>query len=343
MKTMPIASVAALALLSAQVLLHAQDSPERSFPAAAQPAWQKLQKALRCVEGSALETHCYWTKEITTRAMQFKQNGDLHLFGEVRRNADYEVIKTQTIGANTKYFFSLRKDPPQAPWQVDAIGTTLDGMNIGHPYGYSWAFGIIKHLEAPYTIEVMPLPVMVKEPGFVVEKIKVEEVAGRKLVHVAFTYSLPPGVKVDRSKGLPKVLSMHLTALRGGWMLLDPEWYWAIRQYEVENDGLYTTKGEINYRRDATGVPLPVLIKTQNFYNNGASDFTEVRFEKLSLRQIPEREFTLSAFDFPEPAGVVWESESRSYFWQIGAGVVVLGLLSARWIRKGGRPLQTSG
>jgi hypothetical protein len=56
----------------------------------------------------------------------------------------------------------------------------------------------------------------------------------------------------------------------------------------------------------------------------------------LALKDLPESDFTLSAFGFPEPEGVVWNRPQGWYLWiaLCAFGALAVALLVRFWRRR---------
>jgi len=113
-----------------------------------------------------------------------------------------------------------------------------------------------------------------------------------------------------------------MIVLKSGWILLDPDHYWVIREFEVK---FRRWRGEGNppYEGTATGAyeyrmtrnPFPVITRLTRVLNYPKLSVTyESRFD-LGETEPPESEFTLSKFGFLEPVGVPPPPRSWTYLW----------------------------
>jgi hypothetical protein len=167
-------------------------------------------------------------------------------------------------------------------------------------------------------VQHAPLTDWVKKPGFIT---KVGEAVrdGRKLVRVDFEFT----EKLDsKDYKVP------------GWMLLDPDHFSCIIEYQLdypehEQDVFNVLHVANEVTTGAQGLPI---LKRVTFKDSSSKPRgTEVGFREVVYEydfhesaNVPDDEFTLSAFGLPEPQGVVWEKPSRWYLWFFGFAVLFL-------------------
>jgi hypothetical protein len=230
---------------------------------------------------------------------------------------------------NPSYGFELHRSTPDGPWAVSQFGKDLwSQASINTP---SWWVEEVTTL--PYRIWDMgpALQVMVKEAGFTVKQVTPVSRDGRQFAGVEFAYQ-----PAD-----PSVIP-----LRGGWVLFDPDRYWVTRGFELQTDwsraGSTSAKGtdeaSLEYVEAGDGFPiLKQIVYTRQIPTRG--NHTEFRYEyDLREADVPESDFTLSAFGFPEPVGIGKEP-TRWYIWVAVAAVVCLALAGFfRWLARRGKP-----
>lgn len=163
---------------------------------------------------------------------------------------------------------------------------------------------------------------IIAKSGFRIHKISIPNQAENQLVRIAFECPLKDRFNTTFS----------------GWMLLDSEHYWMIREYEYrisyqpnpDGTDVLTTR-KFTYDYDRRGFPIAVKHVDRDKFIDVVTKAVKrtketVREVKLIEEKDPaEREFTLSAFGLPEPLGVhVAGSANRWYLWVSLAGVFVL-------------------
>ncbi len=122
-------------------------------------------------------------------------------------------------------------------------------------------------------------------------------------------------------------------------MLLDPKHYWCITSFAVTIKAKVagTVNGEHTWRMER-GVPIPErVVKRFDMVVMGktkSSDIYEMVYDCTIPSTPPsDDQFTLAAFDLPEPFAVPnMPTRIKWYLWLAlaGAGVVVLGLFVRR-------------
>jgi hypothetical protein len=204
-------------------------------------------------------------------------------------------------GNNTRYHFELARKNPDKPWVV--VGIKLQEEKAP-PIPFA---GL--SLDKPGRF----LPDLITSSEFELLSVTPERQGNEELVRVTFAYA------------------KEKDPLRGGWFLLDPQHDWVIRKgqcdlvVEPRTTILYTIHHE--YKQ---GSQLHPII-TKAAYRSTAREEQRLVYEYeittnfsfFEQDSVPEREFTLSAFDLPEPLEVK-PTRTRWYLWAAGAGLTCL-------------------
>jgi hypothetical protein len=227
------------------------------------------------------------------------------------------LAQTETTGyldaVNPQYAFAMQRSGEDGQWAVTGVGSKTGRYSIGlqdprtitrmvnrFPFTFAAAF-------SGYDLTVV-------DPGFSIKKAAPVVVDSRRLIRVDFDYTSAKD-PVTRS-------------LRAGSVLFDPDRYWTIRQFEIQvqtETGRMTSTASFDYH-EAGGFPVLKEIVSRRKNPGRSIDLESTWKFDLRERNVPEREFRLSAFGFPEPHGVVWRGNSRWYLWFIAAAVASLGL-----------------
>jgi hypothetical protein len=300
-----------ITLLVIPTLTRGDNEPLRErFLKEARDGWLRIKAAARHVDGIAEKREARAGKTFLTEQVRFKVNGDFFVCEEDRKitSGDQgelkEIRRIRAVGTNSKYWFALRRKKPDSSWALAGTENSPDSTHVGAPLGYAVLLGLFRYLDAPFTIMCMPLASMVGESGFKLERIEEVRRNERKLAKVTFRYTAPPEAVAFHKDKNPRV-TIYAIALRGGWMLLDPEASWALQEYSVEillpsnlgvNDPVRVT-GAIEYKNAKESVPLPFKVVLEDF----GQERTEFTFQKLVQREVPEEELTVSAYGLPEP------------------------------------------
>ena len=124
-----------------------------------------------------------------------------------------------------------------------------------------------------------------------------------------------------------------------GWMDLAPAKGWAV----VECDGTNTDQNgkstsHSNYTVEMIEGDVPVLAENTTKSVSGSGKFERkltqrVKYQTTIDSKIPDSEFTLTYYGFPEPEGIVWKKPIPNYVWILlgAAGLMLLSLL-CRWL-----------
>lgn len=271
-------------------------------------AWEKYFERSKNLQGT-------WSVSGTDLATKATEKN----FYELKQRTGCTMILEQTDPAvylgvvNPKYGFSLKKPTPQSKWAVTGVGTDL--FKASPAEDPNTTARLINRLPFTFAGLVNTLQVTVLDPGFSIKKVAPFHLEGRQLVKVDFDYSPP-----KNPARMP---------LRGGSVLFDPERYWVIRKLDVHSLwGSDPTVETVNYDYSDGNDGFPILreiVGRRKFLNR--SRHVEFKYQlELQEREIPEQDFRLSAFGFPEPHGITWDDGPRWYLWFIAAAVVCLAV-----------------
>jgi hypothetical protein len=155
-------------------------------------------------------------------------------------------------------------------------------------------------------------------------------------VTVKFTYSPSEAEVRERSMTRPFWL------LRGGTFTFLPDQHWSLKRSELvirptDEDAIETTA--IEYGDAIDGCPMPKEVRRTST-NAQYTDENLVIIKRLSAREIPDEEFSLTAFGLPEPGFVkVSTTSARWWLWGALAGgaLLVAGALLGWRRRRAGR------
>lgn len=242
---------------------------------------------------------------------------------------------------NSQYGFQLRRISPDGPWALAGIDLNLDDGFDLDPYPPDFS-GMAVMVDRPLTFSGIHerLPDLVKDPDFKVNNVGSLSRGGAEWVRVDFT-SRPKLLQPHEINN--KQIRAGWNPLRGGWVLLDPQRYWIIREYDVQvewQDGSTSTWAtSYAYKDGRDGFPIlsRVVLREKGRDVKGSPVENEHSYEYDLVEQedLPEKEFTLSAFGLPEPVGVTWSKPTPWYLWLGLAGGVCLVLgVGFRWLKK---------
>jgi hypothetical protein len=91
------------------------------------------------------------------------------------------------------------------------------------------------------------------------------------------------------------------------------------------------------YEKGEKGFPILKIIRLEYFDSKGKLERHEESVFTLSFADVPERDFTLTAFGLPEPVGVTWPKPTKWWVWiSLGAAfavgiALVLAMLGRRY------------
>lgn len=212
-------------------------------------------------------------------------------------------------GYNTRYAFELRKAAGADGWRLIQVRMTNAPEPPSRAFDVAYAAAQSPLLE-PYQGALLPLPDVFAHPSF-------------KLSGCGPSPSNPGCVRVTYEARTAPNRPVEVIA---EWVDLDPAAAWSVREQDRIWDlgpARDTSHAWNTVELSPDGVPL--LREKKVEYQQGSKDAVRVsRRVHLTYscrvdKDVPEREFTLSAFGLPEPVGVVWEKPTPRYVWFLTA------------------------
>jgi hypothetical protein len=323
--------IAVLSIDGQSVLFAQQDaSGKERFLAEAPPAWEKYRMRAKRFQGSIERIHTRLApkREVMDRdRCEIKQRDSCALFlAENLGNGSPPDNSGLVMATNGLYGFELRRLNPTTSWLVANLDVDLsDGMT--YRLGSPPSEGVVYWSTCPITFELIPYfsGVTIQDPEFVLKQLLPTHRKNEQLMMVEFDYRSPS----DK----PKIPSVK------GWVLYDPQRFWVIQEYNAHVEWTSSkveasTRVVYEYKEAADGFPIPKRV-TRRFTPVKGVD-RESRFEfNLEEADVPESDFTLSAFGLPEPSGVRWPRPWYLWFAMLGIICLSLAALVRWWTRRG--------
>ncbi len=266
------------------VRCQSQRSLEQRLRAEAPAAWAKYREFAWTLQG-----RCVHTK------LSLPDRKTLEHFTAAWKRAPGRVLamgEGDVVGQNSRYKFRLERNGEDKPWLITNV-TMLTG---GEPQ--------------------MPIPYCFGQPSFHVDSVGVESGESGELVRL--TYSMEPEDARDLSH-------------QQGWLVLDPAHDWVIRNGEaqIRYDRTNVQIKEVfryKYKEGSKNhlIPTEQVVTASGVDDKGKSFGYEhsMIIDCYEQENVPEKEFTLSAFGLPEPGmsqrSVPW------FVWVALAGIICL-------------------
>ena len=224
--------------------------------------------------------------------------------------------------SNSKYSFRLRRHAPDSPWFVTEVDTAdahagriFDDadmeFNVLAPVTLGWATG------GP--------PPRLGDARLSIAQVAPVESDGRQLVKVEYRY------RPEAGPGTPEQGE--------GWALLDPANGWVVREadlsttYGAETNGPSHIHAVFEYGRPSNQ-GLLLLRRTVELSFPSSADAKNVTEYNMREQDVPEREFTLSAFGFAEPPDVGGRFPWYIPLGIVGVALIVVAVLLRVWVRR---------
>jgi hypothetical protein len=261
-----------------------------------------------------------------TDYVETRQNGGIivNTRHRVGKTADGKRLDDLRVdGVNSRYAFQLGKTGPEADKFL------LVNFEPTNDKARSKVRGKIG-FDEPFNPVGIRLVSMINDPLVTIKDVRSVPRKGREWVQVEYHRQLATS---DRNQPAQKEKAVEIEHVR---MILDPERYWSVQEYHFDDP---EWKGELllEYGDDVDGFPILRRSKYTNSSKKGLSGFIiTYEFEKLVHREIPESEFTLSAFDLPELQLPGEQKPQTLWRWLLGIGIAlgVLAVLLRVYVKK---------
>lgn len=314
-----------------------ENEPTRRFLAEAPQGWQRYLTFAQRLQMTATATRTGVDNGkplVTTRfRTECKQatNSAVRVQFSLEAKTDGEVI-----GSNPSYTFTLKRRTAERGWiLVDLkFGKQAKGRDEDHKSIHD---DVRWHVCGCLTLWNLWLPDLIGDADFKITSVRPQIVGGLELVRVDFDYP-------KRADNYPRPGALRIT---GGWMLLDAQHDWILREYEVFH---MTRERSLIHRRfefkEGSDRHLLATHSKTNIKGKEKESFdiiSEADIQTEERPDLPSREFTLSAFGLPEPKGIVWEDGgSPWYLWFTAVGILCLCAGALLWRRVRRRKLTTA-
>jgi hypothetical protein len=262
--------------------------------------WQEYLERGKRLQGSRLSTGTRNDQEGKVYArsrVELKQNENCAL--ALTQNLLGENQTGELNAVNSRYGFRLRRSAPDKPWAIAGQDLNLEdgyGLALISPNEAvrNW---VGSHLFIDGVAHAY-LPDAIKDPDFSVRSAAPVVRDRRTLVRVEFSARPKPWT----TRGHPN--NTDWMPLRGGWIVFDPERYWVVRECHLQlqfgpgaGGSAVSMDGKFEYKEGREG--FPIAKRAVRRWSNG-TQYTE-EFDLVEREDVPESEFTLSAFGLPEP------------------------------------------
>jgi hypothetical protein len=228
---------------------------------------------------------------------------------------------SEAEGINSSYSFKLNRRSPDKGWIITDVQLP-DQSNTFSDKQREFQESHLKDVCPCLRLENLWLPTLIQDPDFKITAIQTQEIDGHAAVRFDFDYP-----KAD--KDYPGNGGFRI---KGGWMVLDPEHDWILREYIGHSGSDYTHHKTFLIREGADRHPI-VTHSTNQIVGKGEEllETNESEWQTVEQSDVPLEEFTLSAFGLPEPPGTQ-VGKSRLHLWIALSGMVCLGIAALiRW------------
>jgi len=245
------------------------------------------------------------------------------------------IPPAEVKAVNSRYAFVLRKQTPTSDWVLVTFDTDLRDDRPINPREREKV--VLDSFCVGLQVKGRLFSEITQESGFVLKAVNVVPSNGRDLVRIDFAHR--HSRETDKHSW---EINRQMWLSIDGWVVLDPEACWSIRECEVKTTHLGGVQGTTSftneYKQTDSGFPLMIRRVQHTRYADptGAREtMTVSTYDWYVDDAVPESEFTLSAFGLPEPPGIDWKRPTPWWLYAGVAGVVCLVLAFVlRWLAR---------
>jgi hypothetical protein len=321
-----------LALSNACFAFDGESNLRERLRTEAPQAWDTLAENLLHSEGDGTRTETVTDSgkvaESKTTRIAFRLAGPA-----VRIEATGAETGNQAVFCmNSRYGFQLNRDAESQPFVIRSTRprTREDASTAKFGiagFGFEeFDVGLLQFLGAPWIVDGRPLSSMICRTDSKIQSITPVEYEGRDCVDVRFSY-----FPSDENEN----------EFTDATVILDPAKKWSVQKYECTTSW-GKVSGEVKYDAADGDWPVPQHVTQRMEGTTEKSTYVNAvtfEFNTIQRRNVPDSEFTLSAFDLPEltfPGDQPAPSRRRQ--WLI-LGNVILGsvfalVLLMRYVRQ---------
>jgi hypothetical protein len=229
------------------------------------------------IDNSTLEFEC----KLPSLVRVLETGEEAMIKGDTTKSTNHWRVR----GSNDDYLFELRI-PANGKISVTSLLSSKE-VKFKDEQRYV-ADKLLRYLGAPFYLDVFPMSGFLTAKNVSIRSVSRVRVGTRDMLKAEFEMRPLPNQKGARS--------------REGWFTVSPGEAWVLHEYEYDH-GDISRHGSIEYGGMQGGLPelrrfTHKVSKLGTHLNTQTYDF-----EKLDFADVPDRDFTLSAFGLPEVGG----------------------------------------
>lgn len=250
------------------------------------------------------------------------------LIHQVGKDASEKTVdNTRVRCVNLSYAFDLAKSDPAAESFTLANYEPISDKVRQKAYNLC-----VAEYHVPFEgSQFGRLSEMLKNPSFTITNVRDVQRKGKTAVQFEYDYRYEVKVSDKQTQSQSKEVRIE-----HGAVVVDPEHSWCILQTHFDNQ-YWTGDETVEYGEDLDGFPIPRRLRhTSTNKKTGGYLLITFEFDKFIHRDIPESEFTLSAFGMPELQLPGEQKPNLLWRWLIGIGIAlgVLAVLIRIYVKK---------
>jgi hypothetical protein len=208
-----------------------------------------------------------------------------------RTRGDIETSKhvLRVLCYNRDYSFQLGREDANTKWSLTSLENSQDGRSNE---GVTMTHSLSVYLGAPYSMWVRTLSSLFSEEGFSVRAVSPISHRDKQMLKIEF----------DRKPSTKAKAKANGRGDYQGWLVVSLDEAWVLYSYEYMDKARNAWRGTVEYGEVRRGIPVPkrVVHTIEGAKEDGLRSQLTYDFDEISLVDVPDRDFTLAAFGFPE-------------------------------------------
>ena len=223
--------------------------------------------------------------------------------GGVTRSAGLWAVRC----CNDDYSFVLKKNAADGKFSVASIVNSSEEKFKNEKR--RMADQLLRYLGAPFYLEVFRMSPLISAKNFSIRSVSRVRVGTREMLKAEF--------EVRPSQKILGAVSLD------GWFTVSPSEAWVLHEYEFA-EGDFSVHGSIEYGGMQAGVPVLRRFTQARTKQGKPLNAQTYDFEVIENADVPDQDFTLSAFGLPEVGRPTGRRSGSAAPWLIAFSVLAL-------------------
>ena len=303
--------------------------------------WRNLETAVENCSGTYVRKLVEESgKSTIIEERKFSKRGNSTKSEVWMRGEAETLVPYRLICSNPRYFFGLRStlgDGDANPWKITDVQLQVPNPKWNYVVQLERDSGVLGFIRAPYAVMGFPLYELLEDETFVFSNVRFVD-SDQKIIATDFSWKIPEDLAMPPGAGPGLNIS--------GFIEFNSQESWRVERFGVRMSKSNDSKDfmyfdvYLEYSKTDEGIPyVSKILRCPSNVGYGEKCNTMIVDEvfDIDFTPVPDSEFTLSHYGFPEPEfGEPKMGWFRIFLMTIGGLMVVYALWRLYRNRKGG-------